>query len=169
MHARDDASSGFRIAPRGTTVEWGTALLAAAALLVLPWLVVGYGAGFALGRSPLVSGGVLLAVVALVAYVRLDRDPRSAVLIAMTAGLLNIVAAFAFILLLLVEGSCYDNGHIPAWAWPVAAAVYLAGAAKGLRSRWHAVWAVPVSALAAGVLLVLVAKIVTGSTGACID
>jgi hypothetical protein len=48
--------------------------------------------------------------------------------------------------------------------------IYLVGGSLGLRrSAVHGVWAVPVSLLVAGIWLVGVATVLTGSTGACLD
>jgi hypothetical protein len=149
------------------------AALAAAALLFLPWLVLLSWEHGSRGphESLLAYGGLVLALAFVLAHVRLDGQPRSALLIAVVVGVLNVLAWGGFIFLVLVGGSCSDadHGHIPPWAWPVAAVVYLVGGASGLRSRSHAVWAVPLSALVAGGLLILLAVAATGSTGACID
>ena len=187
MHADEDRGSGVESGSTGgtagrrplhrlrvpgrTTIEWGVAALAAAALLFVAWVLLGYwlGAPRGIHESLLAYGGLLLALVCIYAYVRLDRNRRSALWISVAVAVLNVVASVGVAVLVLIEGSCDDNGHIPTWAWPVAALLYLVGATVGLRKRWHAVWAVPLSLLVAGGWLVIVANALTGSTGACLD
>src|SRR5436190_2358316 len=186
MHADEDRRSGVESGSAGgtagrrplrglrvpgrTTIEWGVAALAAAALLFVAWVVLRYWWGAPRGiHESLLGGGLLLALVCIYAHVRLDRNRRSALWISVAVAVLNVVASVGVAVLVLIGGSCDDNGHIPTWAWPVAALLYLVGATVGLRKRWHAVWAVPLSLLAAGGWLVFVGTALTRSTGARLD
>jgi glycerol uptake facilitator-like aquaporin len=151
-------------------VQWSAAVLAAAALVFLPALIL-------FGRPPdartpgeklVVYGGGLLALALLAAHAVVSHE-RGTLLRTVIAGTLNAPALVGVFLLILVGGSCSDEGHVPAFAWGGAIAVYLAGAAWGLRARWHSVWLVPASVLAGGLWLVAWAVVLTGSTGACLE
>jgi hypothetical protein len=117
-----------------------------------------------------VYGGLVLALGAVLAHVLLASGPGSALLIAVVAAVLNLVAWAGVFLLVLVSGSCSSSSaHFAPLSWVGAVVIYLGGAAAGLRARWHAAWAVPISLLLGGAWLVLVSNVLTGSTGACID
>jgi hypothetical protein len=155
---------------RGTPLQWVSAVLAAAALAFLPALVliVGRDTPTRPNEALVVYGGGFLAVALIAAHALLSRE-RGTLLVSVMAGTLNALALVGVFIMLLFGGSCSDDGHVPQAAWIAAAVVYLVGAAWGLRSRWHGVWLVPVSTLAAGLLVVLVATILTGSTGMCLE
>lgn len=147
-------------------------MLVAAALLYVPAVVFLFGSrGPDPGAATAVVGAlVVLAVLALAAHVVLSPEPAPRVLASLVvAGALNAAAAFGVFLLVLVGGSCSDNGHIGPLAWGGALVIYLACAAAGLQRALHALWAVPVSLLVAGIWLVSVASLLTGSTGMCLD
>jgi len=164
--------SSLRLPPRSAAIRWCAAVLAAAALLFLPWawLVVRQGSPYGATESLVVYGGLVLALAAVLAHVLLASERGSALLIVVVASVLNAVAWAGVFLLFLAAGSCSSsNAHIPPLAWVGALVIYLAGGAVGLRARWHAAWAVPVSLLLGGTWLVLLSKALIGSTGACID
>jgi hypothetical protein len=141
------------------------AACAAAALLLLPGLVFLFGAS---GPHPGVDALVAASLAAIAVYVY-AADARAAALgVAVAAGALNTVAMLGVVFLVLVGGDC-ENGHVPALAWVVAPALYLAGAAWGLQRGRNAVWVVPVALVASGALLVALATALTGSTGACLE
>jgi hypothetical protein len=120
------------------------------------------------GEKLFVYGGGLLALALIVAHAFVSRD-RGTLLAAILAGAVNAAAIAGGFVLILLGGGCGDHGHIPVGAWIGGGLVYIAGAAWGLRARWHAVWLVPVSTLAGAVLIVALSTILTGSTGACLE
>ena len=144
----------------------------AAALLYVPAVVFLFGRH---GPDPgagttIVLALLAIAIVAVVAHVALSPEPATRVLLSLfVAGTLNAAATVGVFILVLVAGSCSDNGHIGAFALVSAAVLYLGGAAAGLQRAVHALWAVPASLLVAGLWLVGVASLLTGSTGACLD
>jgi hypothetical protein len=123
------------------------------------------------GTATVVVGALLLLAVAGVAiHVALSPEPAFRVLmLAVVTVALTAAAAFGVFFLVLVGGSCSDDGHIPVVAWLGGLVIYLVGGAVGLRRAAHGVWAVPASLLVGGIWLVGVATVLTGSTGACLD
>jgi hypothetical protein len=94
-----------------------------------------------------VAGLLLHAAAGVTIHVALSSEPAFRVLmLGVVTTALTAAAAFGVFFLVLVGGSL------------------------GLRrSAVHGVWAVPVSLLVAGIWLVGVATVLTGSTGACLD
>ncbi|HZR94691.1 MAG TPA: hypothetical protein VFA56_03295 [Gaiellaceae bacterium] len=120
-------------------------------------------------ESLVVWGLGAAAVAALAFHVWSSELPGAALAIEILAGALNAAAIFGVFVLVLVGGSCSNDGHVPAAAWIGAIAVYLAGGAWALQRGWRAVLLVPLAVLAAGAWLVGVSVLFTGSTGACLD
>ena len=110
-----------------------------------------------------------VAVAALALHVWASETPGAALAIEILAGALNAAAVFGVFLLVLVGGSCSDDGHVPLGAWIGAIVVYLAGGAWALQRGWRAVVLVPLAVIAAGAWLVVVSVLFTGSTGACLE
>jgi hypothetical protein len=107
-----------------------------------------------------------------VAYVASGPPLGGRALLAITAGgIVNIGALFGAFILFLLGGNCSgnDNGHVDDWMWAIGLAVLLVVGAWALRRPWHAWWGLPAATLAAAVVVVALANVVTGSTGACID
>ena len=123
------------------------------------------------GHAAVFFGGIVLAAIAIVVHVRLsEAHPGLVVATIAVAAALVLPAAFGVFILVLIGGGCGDDeGHIPQLAWALAAVLYLAGAVWGLQRPLRTLWAAPVSLLAAGILLVAIAVVFTGSTGACLE
>ena len=141
-------------------------------MLYLPVVVFLFGSR---GPDPgtataIVAGLLLLAAAGVTIHVVLSPEPVVRVLmLAVVTTALTAAAAFGVFFLVLVGGSCSDDGHIPAVAWLGGLVIYLVGGSVGLRRAAHGVWAVPASLLVGGIWLVGVATLLTGSTGACLD
>jgi lysylphosphatidylglycerol synthetase-like protein (DUF2156 family) len=137
----------------------------------VPALVILFGSHGPEGRneSLVVWALASIAVAALAYHVWTSARPGAALAIEILSGALNTAAVFGVFLLVLVGGSCSDDGHVPLGAWIGAIVVYLAGGAWALQRGWRAVVLVPLSLLAAGVWLVGVSVLLTGSTGACLE
>jgi len=121
--------------------------------------------------TAIVAGLLLLAAAGVTIHVALSPEPAFRVLmLGVVTTALTAAAAFGVFFLVLVGGSCSDDGHISTVAWLGGLVIYLVGGSLGLRrSAVHGVWAVPASLLVAGIWLVGVATVLTGSTGACLD
>jgi hypothetical protein len=148
------------------------ALFTAAALVFLPAAVLLFWDNPPQhGNEAFVVYGLsILSVAAFVLHAYLEPGPRDIVLGAvLLAAVLSGIAAAAVFFLVLIGGSCSDDGHVPPVSWIGGAFIYLAGATWALQRPRRTIWAVPCSLLAGGVWLVLTATALTGSTGACLD
>ena len=162
--------SSLRLPRRSSPLQWSAAALAAAALLFLPSIFILFGSsGPESGHESLVVYGGAVLAVALLGVHAVVAHERGALVVAVLAGALNALALVGGFILLLIGGSCSDDGNVSGAIWISGALVYLAGASWGLRARWHAVWLVPVSLLAAAIWVVAVATVFTGSTGMCLE
>jgi hypothetical protein len=78
-------------------------------------------------------------------------------------------ALYGAFLLLLIGGDCDDDGHVSPWMWAVGATVFVAFAAWSVRRIRRVWWGLPLATLAAALLVVALANVVNGSTGACLS
>ena len=153
-------------------LSWIAAAFTAAAMLYVPAIVFLFGTR---GPGPgaataIVVALLVLALVAVAAFAALSPMPVTKVVpLAVGTAALNAIAAFGVFVLFIVGGSCSDEGHVGPLAWGGALVVYLVGASVALRRPVHALWAVPASLVVAGLWLVGVATLLTGSTGVCLD
>jgi hypothetical protein len=154
-------------------LSWIAAACTAAAMLYVPAIVFLFGSS---GPDPgaataIVVALLVLAVVAVAAFARLSPEPAAKVVpLAVATAAFNALAAFGVLVLVIVGGSCGDDGHVGPLAWGGAIAIYLVGATVALRRRpVHALWAVPASLVVGGLWLVGIATLLTGSTGSCLE
>jgi hypothetical protein len=112
----------------------------------------------------------VVAAAAIAVHIRISPFPFGAQLAAIAvASALSVLAALGVLFMILIGGGCNDSGHIPLGGWISAAALYVVLATWGLQRPLRTAWAVPGAILFAGLWLVAVATLVTGSTGACLD
>jgi chromate transport protein ChrA len=113
---------------------------------------------------------VLAGLGAVFAYLALAPRPRRFVAGSFAAGVvLNIGALIAALLIFAANGSCSDNGDVDAWMWGLGIAVVAACAAWALQRPRHTWWGLPAATILAAIVVTLVASIVNGSTGVCLD
>jgi hypothetical protein len=118
---------------------------------------------------------IALAVVAagaIALHIRLSPFPFGVQLAAIAvASTLSVLAGVGVLFMILVGGSCSesDHGHLQLGGWISAVAVYVGIATWGLQRPLRTAWAVPVAILFAGLWLVALASVLTGSTGACLE
>jgi hypothetical protein len=160
-------STRLRQAPN-RALQWIAAALAAAAVAFLPFVAISLPRGAT--DDALIGGLALAALAAIAVHVRISPFPARAVLPALAVAIALAGAAYAgAIILVLVAGSCSDEGHIQAGVWISGAFVYLLLGAWGLQRPLRTVWTVPVAVLGAGLWIAALATVLTGSTGACLD
>ena len=164
-------SNSPHLPPRSAPARWSAAVLAAAALVFLPVVAMLFGAHGPDGRNESIVVWALgsVALAALAFHIWVSERPGEALAVEILAGALNAAAVFGVFLLVIVGGSCSDDGHVPPGAWLGALALYLGGAAWALQRGWRAVLLVPLTVVAGGAWLVAVSVLFTGSTGACLD
>jgi hypothetical protein len=87
------------------------------------------------------------------------------------ASTLSVLAGVGVLFMILLGGSCSesDHGHLQLGGWISAVAVYAGIATWGVQRPLRTAWAVPVAILFAGLWLVALASVLTGSTGACLE
>jgi len=150
-----------------TALHWGTAALAAAALFIVPWLIVAalngdlHGWWFAL----LVAG-----VAALVVHVRLQPEhaSRAALWLVLTEGAL-LVGLVGLVVERVATDSCGSGTAADLVEWIGGSAIYLGGGAWALQRPLRGVWALPLATVVAGGWMVAAAHLVSGGTGGCFD
>ena len=150
-----------RLRPRRRTlIEWGAAALVAAALFALPVLVLGAledrGAGW--------LAGVAVAVVVLVVHAW-----RTSSLLVVLGALIGAgLATVAFYAIIILADTCGGTAAgIVEWSGAVVIALGLGawGVLHGLR----VLWATPLALVCAAAWIALVAQLVPGGAGSCVN
>jgi hypothetical protein len=157
---------------RRTFAHWIAAAFAAAAIVYLPILVIllTVGAIESARQTVLWVALALVGTAAIAVHIRISPFPLGAQLAAIAiASTLAVVAGIGVLFMVLAGGSCSDSGHLQLGGWISAVALYVGLATWGLQRPRRTAWAVPVALLVAGLWLVTLATVTTGSTGACLD
>jgi hypothetical protein len=143
--------------PSRTVLGWLAAALVAAAAVFVPVALV-------LDDRRLAGAVVAVVAIAFYAVVR----PRAVPSLLLGAAL-NAAALYGAFILLLIGGDCDDDGHIPVAVWVIGALVYGGFALWALQRGRRAWWGLPLATLTAAVVIVGLATVFTGSTGACLS
>lgn len=141
---------------RSSLFAWGAAAFTAAALYGLPVALVVY----VLDRSALGLALLALDLVGLVTAAVGWWSP----LTVLAAAVSSIAGALAYTFLRWTANACSTSSL--GWA---GIAVLALGGVWGARRGADALWAIPVSWLAAGAWVVLASRLVHGGTAMCVD
>jgi hypothetical protein len=151
----------------GRALAWGAAALAAAALLVLPWLIVAAFNGELRGWWIAVFVGCAAALV-LHVWLRPERASRAALWLMLTEAAL-LIGLVGVTIELVATDSCGAGTAVNVVRWIGAPAIYLIGGAWGLQRPLRGLWALPLSAVLAGAWLVLASHLVGGGGTSCFN
>ena len=152
---------------RRALLDWGAAALAAAALFLVPWLIVAVLKGDLHGWWIAV---LVICAAALVLHVRLqpEHSSRAALWLVLTQGAI-VVGLAGIVVEIAATDSCSGSLAANLVKWIGAAAIYLGAGAWALQRPLRGVWALPLAAVVAGGWLVAVAHVVPGGSGACFN